>query len=128
METTTNTIHQKYRTSKWKTKTSPSIRDKISSPRATFGNAKITGVLSFSFPESSFNYTKKAKPYSLFQYPQNLSLSLFSRTLIFFFKNIQFLQYRLQVCSLIQSFSNSRFTYLFLALYIIELLKFLIFF
>ena len=57
-----------------------------------------------------------------------LSLLLFSRTLIFFFKNIQSLQFRLQVCSLIQSFSNSRFTYLFLALYIIEFLKFLIFF
>ena len=57
-----------------------------------------------------------------------LSLLLFSRTLIFFFKNIQSLQSRLQVCSLIQSFSNSRFTYLFLALYIIEFLKFLIFF
>ena len=56
-----------------------------------------------------------------------LSLLLFSRTLIFFFKNIQSLQSRLQVCSLIQSFSNSRFTYLFLALYI-EFLKFLIFF
>ncbi|KAK7857728.1 increased dna methylation 1 [Quercus suber] len=65
METSTNTIHQKYRTSKWKTKTSPSIRDKTSSPRGTFGNAKITGVLSlsFSFPESSFNYTKKAEPF-----------------------------------------------------------------
>ena len=87
--------------------------------------------LSFAFPESSFNFTKKAKPYSLFQYPQtlSLSLSLFSRTLIFFFKNIQSLQSRLQVCSLIQSFSNSRFTYLFLALlYIIEFLKFLNFF
>ena len=57
-----------------------------------------------------------------------LSLLLFSRTLIFFFKNIQSLQFRLQVCSLIQSFSNSRFTYLFLALYIIEFLKFLKFF
>ena len=54
-----------------------------------------------------------------------LSLSLFSRTLIFFFKNIQSLQSKLQVCSLIQSFSNSRFMYLFLALYIIEFLKFL---
>ena len=58
----------------------------------------------------------------------NLSLSLFSRTLIFSFKNIQSLQSRLQVCSLIQSFSDSRFTYLFLALYIIEFLKFLKFF
>ena len=56
------------------------------------------------------------------------SLLLFSRTLIFFFKNIQSLQSRLQVCSLIQSFSNSRFTYLFLALNIIEFLKFLNFF
>ena len=54
-----------------------------------------------------------------------LSLSLFSRTLIFFFKNIQSLQSKLQVCSLIQSFPNSRFMYLFLALYIIEFLKFL---
>ena len=58
-----------------------------------------------------------------------LSLSLSSlRTLIFFFKNIQSLQSRLQVCSLIQSFSNLRFTYLFLSLYIIEFLKFLNFF
>ena len=50
------------------------------------------------------------------------------RTLIFFFKNIQSLQSRLQVCSLIQSISNLRFTYLFLSLYIIEFLKFLNFF
>ena len=56
-----------------------------------------------------------------------LSLSSL-RTLIFFFKNIQSLQSRLQFCSLIQSFSNLRFTYLFLSFYIIEFLKFLNFF
>ena len=125
METTTNTIHQKYRTSKWKTKTSPSIRDKISSPRATFGNAKITGVLSFSFPESSFNYTKKAQPYSLFQYPQTLSLSLLTNPNLFlqeysipsiqatglFFNSI-FFQFKIHVfvsCTLYRLLNSSNF-------------------
>ena len=74
-------------------------------------------VCSLSHSPSLLSITPRKPSRTVSSNIPKISLSLFSRTLIFFFKNIQFLQYRLQVCSLIQSFSNSRFTYLFLALY-----------